>query len=107
MPSQQKRNGLLWVLAIAVMVSSLAVVSVRHHHRLAYVQFMANEKERDSLNDEWGQLLVEEHLWASAHRIEKHAGERLSMRAPEKDEVEIVGAQDKGATVAGVGSATR
>lgn len=84
------KSAIIFLLA-AVMLSSLFVINIRHQHRLAYLAYQTQEVERDALNDEWGQLLVEENLWASAHRVEKHAGERLSMRAPEKEEVKIVG----------------
>jgi cell division protein FtsL len=93
-------------LVIAVLISSLFVINVRHQHRVAYMTYQKQETERDALNDEWGQLLVEENVWASAHRVEKHAGERLSMRAPEKNEVQIIG-QQLAEQLAGVESDSR
>ena len=88
-------------LLCAVMLSSLVIINVRHQHRLAYLAYQTQESDRDALNDEWGQLLVEENLWASAHRVEKHAGERLSMRAPKKEEVKIVGHESDSEQIAG------
>ncbi len=85
----------------AVMLSSLLVINVRHQHRLSYLAYQTQETNRDALNDEWGQLLVEENLWASAHRVEKHAGERLSMRAPEKEEVKVIGQKPDASELAG------
>ncbi len=94
-------------LLIAVLVSSLFVINVRHQHRVAYMTYQKQETQRDALNDEWGQLLVEENVWASAHRIEKHAGERLSMRAPLKKEIQIIGRDQNAEQIAGVGDAAR
>ena len=84
------RDSVMWFLVVSVVVSALFVVNVRHQHRLAYLSFQSEESSRDSLNDEWGQLLIESNVWASSQRVEKDASEQLSMRAPEKDEVEYV-----------------
>ena len=84
-------DSVMWFLITSVVVSALFVVNVRHQHRLAYLAYQTEENERDDLNDEWGQLLVESNLWASSQRVEKEAGEALSMRLPKKEEVEYVG----------------
>ena len=85
------RDSVMWSLVSAVVVSALVLVNVRHQHRVAYLSFQAEESRRDALNDEWGQLLVEENLWSFPHRIEKDAVKLLSMRAPQKEEVKFVG----------------
>ena len=85
------RDSVMWFLVSAVVVSALVLVNVRHQHRVAYLSFQAEESRRDALNDEWGQLLVEENLWSFPHRIEKDAVKLLSMRAPQKEEVKFVG----------------
>ena len=84
------RDSVMWFLVFGVVVSALFVVNVRHQHRLAYLSFQSEESSRDSLNDEWGQLLIESNVWASSQRVEKDASEQLSMRAPEKGEIEYV-----------------
>ena len=85
------RDSVMWFLVGSVVVSALFVVNARHQHRLAYLAFQSAETRRDTLNDEWGQLLVESNVWASAQRVEKDATHRLSMRAPIKGEVRYVG----------------
>lgn len=85
------RISVMWFLVPSVVVSALFVVNVRHQHRLAYLAFQSEETRRDALNDEWGQLLVETHTYASANSIEKAARESLGMRAPKKEEVEYIG----------------
>jgi len=89
------RDSVMWFLVSAVVISALVLVNVRHQHRVAYLSFQAEESRRDALNDEWGQLLVEENLWSFPHRIEKDAVKLLSMRAPKKEEVKFVGLNDK------------
>lgn len=85
------RDSVMWFLIISVVTTALFVVNVRHQHRIAYLAFQTEEARRDSLNDEWGQLLIEESLWAFPHRIEKDASKLLSMRPPVKEDIEFVG----------------
>ncbi|MBX2849783.1 MAG: cell division protein FtsL [Acidiferrobacterales bacterium] len=92
------RDSVMWFLVASVVISALVVVNVRHQHRVAYLSFQAQEARRDALNDEWGQLLVEENLWSFPHRIEKDAVKLLSMRAPNKDEILFVGLEQTEAT---------
>lgn len=87
------RDSVMWFLVSSVVVSALFVVNIRHQHRLAYLAFQTAESLRDDLNDEWGRLLIEVNVWASAQRVEKDAGEHLSMRAPLKGEIKYIGEQ--------------
>ncbi len=84
------RDSVMWFLVSSVVISALFVVNVRHQHRLAYLSFQTEESVRDDLNDEWGQLLIESNVWASAQRVEKDASKHLSMRAPVKGEVKYI-----------------
>jgi cell division protein FtsL len=88
------RDSVMWFLVSSVVVTSLFTVYVRHQHRIAYYAFQTEESRRDALVDEWGQLLIEENLWAFPHRIEKDASDLLSMRAPTAKDVEFVGLFD-------------
>lgn len=85
------RDSVMWFLVGSVVISALFMVNVRHQHRLAYLAFQSEETRRDALSDEWGQLLVEAHTYASAQLVEKAADEVLSMRAPRKEEIEYIG----------------
>jgi len=85
------RDSVMWFLVSSVVITSLITVYVRHQHRIAYSDLQSEEKQRDALNDEWGQLLIEENLWAFPHRIEKDASKLLSMRAPQAKDIEYVG----------------
>jgi len=85
------RDSVMWFLVSSVVISALFVVNIRHEHRIAYLAFQTEEARRDALNDEWGQLVVEESLWAFPHRIERDASKHLSMRPPVKGDIEFVG----------------
>ena len=90
------RDSVVWFLVSALVLTAMAQVYVRHQHRIAYAAFQAEETHRDALDETWGQLLIEENLWAFPHRIERDAGRLLSLRAPKPEEVRFV---EPGATV--------
>jgi cell division protein FtsL len=75
----------LLVLLTCVLMSAIAVIVVKHHSRLAFVELQQAEKHRDHLNEEWGRLLLEESTWASPARVEQEASSRLNMLVPTND----------------------
>ena len=85
------RDSVMWFLVTSVVLTALSMVYIRHQHRIAYSVFQLEETRRDTLNDEWGKLLIEENLWAFPHRIEKDATQRLAMRAPKSADIAYVG----------------
>lgn len=85
------RDSVMWFLVSSLVLTALFVVHIRHQHRIGYSAFQAEEGRRDHLNDEWGQLLIEENTWAFPHRIEKDASQLLAMRAPKPKEIHFVG----------------
>ncbi|MFP4137803.1 MAG: cell division protein FtsL [Halomonas sp.] len=77
-------------LLAACFVSALAVIGVSHLTREQYARLQQLEREQQQLQTEWGQLLLEESAWSSPARIERLAVERLEMRLPGVDEVEVI-----------------
>lgn len=88
------RPTLLLVVNISLvavcLVSALAVITASHLTRDQYAQLQQLEREENQLQTEWGQLLLEEGAWSSPARIERLAVERLEMRLPDVDEVEVI-----------------
>lgn len=70
-------------LAVLVVVSGFATVLVRHQHRLMFNELQARQQERDRLNTEWQQFLLEESTWSFQHFVENKARDRLDMVFPE------------------------
>ncbi|MCG6656434.1 cell division protein FtsL [Halomonas campisalis] len=81
---------LVAVLVLACLVTATAAVGTSHLTREQYARLQQLERERDQLQTEWGQLLLEESAWSSPARIERLAVERLEMRLPGVDEVEVI-----------------
>ncbi|PMR79551.1 cell division protein FtsL [Halomonas urumqiensis] len=78
------------VLIVACLVSALAVITATQQTREQYARLQQLEREQNQLQTEWGQLLLEESAWSSPARVERLAVERLDMRLPDVDEVEVI-----------------
>lgn len=70
------------VLVIAVVVSSLLVVRIKHENRATVTELSTLRAERDRLDMEWAQLQLEEATLADHARIERLAREQLGMVEP-------------------------
>ena len=82
-----------WVVAglwLAVLVSGIAVVNSSHLCRQLYGQLSLLEREKNSLQVEWGRYLLEQSSWASLSRVEQLAAARLKMRVPAAEEIVMV-----------------
>ncbi|MBN4078961.1 cell division protein FtsL [Gammaproteobacteria bacterium AH-315-C21] len=73
------------VIALLVMMSAIAVVLSQHHSRGLITELQGLYVERDWLDTEWGQLLLEQSTWAAPSRIEHLAGIKLNMSVPSHD----------------------
>lgn len=78
-------------LALAVVVSALAVVRTKHENRALVNEIEVLRLERERIEMEWAQLQLEEATLAHNARIERIAREQLNMVEP-RDYV-IVGVQ--------------
>ena len=81
---------LVITLALAVLVSAIAVIEAKHESRKQFVALQALEMERDRMNVEWGQLQLEQGTWATHSRIERIAYKQLQMVIPEMGSIVIV-----------------
>lgn len=84
------RDSVFWLLVFSVVISAMMTIYSRHQHRIAYVALQEEINERDELNVEWSQLLIEESLWSFPHRVEKDATNTLSMKIPTEQDVVMV-----------------
>ncbi len=83
------RNPLILLLALG-MVCAMGVVELRHESRTAYAQLQRLQQERDALNVEWGQLLLEEGAWSQHRRTEALAHTQLGMELPPTQQIRVV-----------------
>lgn len=84
-----QRSALPWV-GVAVLISAMLVVQVRHQNRLTFVELKQMQDQRDRLNVEWGQLLLEQGTWAVHQNVERKARTDLAMGMAPPDRIVIV-----------------
>jgi cell division protein FtsL len=80
----------LALLTVAVMVCALLVINLRHHNRLLFAELQTVTHERDALNTEWGQMLLEQGAWSEQRRVEETARARLGMALPVGEQIVVV-----------------
>lgn len=83
-------RALLAVLWLAVLASALGVVYAVHRNRALFVELQQDQRERDQLNVEWGQLQLEQSAWATHGRIEQVARGKLDMVTPESKDIVVI-----------------
>lgn len=79
-------GALVFILVCSAVAVSWSVHKSRHY--LNELQVL--ESDRDRLETEWGQLLLEQHTWGAYGRIGKIAAEQLQMRNPAPTEIIMV-----------------
>ncbi len=84
------RMLLITVLLILIVWTALKVVEAKYQTRQLFAMHEALRAEADELSVTWGQLQVELATFADYERIEKNARNRLHMRAPRMQEIEIL-----------------
>ncbi len=83
----------MWILLTLVVISSFAVMTVRHQHRIVFDQFHQAREQHDRHQMDWGRLLLEKATWTTTQRvgnIKKDATERLGMAPPDPGEIMLV-----------------
>ncbi len=78
---------IILILLIGTFVSAVSVIYVKNYNRTLFVELQHEEKQRDELEVEWGQLQLEQNTWATHTRIERIAREKLQMMTPETGDI--------------------
>lgn len=84
------RLRLLSVLVVLLLGTAVAVILNSHWNRKLFAELQGLEKQRDQLEVEWGQLLLEESTWSAHGRVELLARERLQMYVPDTKSIQMV-----------------
>ncbi len=77
----------LAVFGCAIFASALQVVLTRYQTRQLFVELQDLKKQKDDLDNEWGQLLLEQGTWGTHARVEEIARGKLDMTIPEPSEI--------------------
>jgi cell division protein FtsL len=77
------------VLALMLVLCALAVIQAQHRSRTYFVELERLKKEAHGLDEQWGQLKLEQSTWANPARVDTLARTQLGLIAPPPDRVRI------------------
>jgi len=77
------------LLALAIMVGALLLINAQHQARKNFVELERLRKEARGLEEQWGQLRLEQSTWASPARVESVARKRLGLITPPLDQIRV------------------
>ena len=80
----------LRVLFIAVIVSALAVILSSHHNRQQNIALEQLMRQKDDLDVEWRNLVLEQRALTEHNRIEALVEKHLDMQRPGVDDEVVV-----------------
>jgi cell division protein FtsL len=80
----------VFILLLAVIISSIGVVYAKHQGRKLFVELQALGYEKDSMDVEWGQLQLEQSTLTTQGQVEHAARTRLGMINPAPEQMVIV-----------------
>jgi len=77
------------VLALLLMACAIALIQSQHRSRTYFVELERLKKQAHGLDEQWGQLQLEQSTWANPARVDTLARTRLGLVAPPNDRVRI------------------
>lgn len=77
-------------LTVIVVTLAVATIQLRHLNRLRFVDLQRLQMQRDALDTEWGQLLLEQATWSEHRRVEGMARQQLGMLNPRPEQTTVV-----------------
>ncbi|WP_337162822.1 cell division protein FtsL [Vibrio fluvialis] len=78
------------IMLILIFTSAMGVVFTTHHTRQAITQKDQALEERDHLDSEWRNLILEETALAEHSRVQEMAKNELDMKRPDADKEVVI-----------------
>ena len=78
------------ILFFALIFTALGLVNAQHKARNLYIELEQFSQASKQLEQEYGQLQLEQSTWAMHSRIEAIANEHLQMQVPDAKRVQVV-----------------
>ncbi|MCG8670185.1 MAG: cell division protein FtsL [Pseudomonadales bacterium] len=88
--SSPKAWLLVGMAALFMLVSAFGVIYSTYQTRKLIAEFQYLQNQRNELQTEWGQLLLEQSTWGSFNRVERLASKKLNMKVPEPQQVVMI-----------------
>lgn len=84
------RMGLIIFLLLCVLVSGTSVIYTTFKNRYLLNELQQLKTQRNELQVQWGQLLIEQSTFSLESRIERKAIDELAMEIPDISEIVMV-----------------
>ena len=78
------------LLMAAAVACALGVVTSQHKARKLFVELQKEQELAKRLDEEYGQLQLEQSTWAMPGRVEKLAAGRLGMHVPPANRIQVL-----------------
>jgi len=78
------------ILFAVLLACALGVVTGQHKARKLFAELEKERREAKRLDEEWGQLQLEQSTWATHARIERLAAKSLGMQPPPPSRVRVL-----------------
>ena len=88
--SDLARNKLRVLLYLVVLSSAISVILSSHHNRQQNIALEELMREKDDLDVEWRNLVLEQRALTEHNRIESLVKNKLEMHRPKADEEVVV-----------------
>lgn len=86
----QGRIVMLVLLALAVLLSGMAVSLVKYESRKLFTEMERLRVQRDELAVDWSRLQIELATWAEQGRVKESAVTRLDMQVPQVADMMVI-----------------
>lgn len=77
------------VLALLLIACALAVIQAQHRSRTYFIELEQLKKEARALDEQWGQLQLEQSTWANPARVDAVARQQLGLLSPTQDRIHV------------------
>jgi cell division protein FtsL len=78
------------ILFFALIFSALGLVNSQHKARNLYIELERANQSAKQIDQEYGQLQLEQSTWAMHSRIEQIAAQKLQMQVPDAKRVQVI-----------------
>jgi cell division protein FtsL len=82
------------ILFFTLIFSALGLVNSQHKARNLYIELERANQSTKQIEQEYGQLQLEQSTWAMHSRIEQIASQKLQMQVPDAKRVQVVSPTD-------------
>ncbi|MBT9567462.1 MAG: cell division protein FtsL [Thiobacillus sp.] len=77
------------VLAMVLVMCALALIQAQHRSRTYFVELEQLKKEARVLEEQWGQLQLEQSTWANPARVDTLARTQLGLVPPAPERIRV------------------